>query len=386
MKAFSRYLSTAVVISLLIAVPLFGAPAHSVSDRASEIASRLRGLPAGGAFVVEIGRSVKGRPIHAVVVTRAQGPALTKCLRILVISGQHGNEEISVEAAVEFIDDLAHNRAGLTEKAPRNVALVFVPVVNPDGLAANRRCNASGVDLNRNWDNPDQPETIAVTRLVTRLRPDVVIDLHQWTDEDPNRPNCVEAAGFEGCPEAHLAQVIAAAVTPGTPLRFVPYGIDSNPRLAHRRFTRAGTCGLLVETAPGWPEKQRTDCYKTVIRSTVSLLRSGLPGIERALAASRGGEPAPSPWLAAVCAPPNPKPVVPKPGWIGICLASGGLVLAWAPKLGRGRRGVAQSDAEGVEKLRTFTMSELIQSDLPPRDKLAVMHRCRLRPTDRIRQ
>jgi protein MpaA len=66
----------------------------------------------------------------------------------------------------------------------------LVPVANPDGSAAGMRCNANGVDLNRNfpweWRPGDggpapgsEPETQALMALVERLRPDVVIWVHQ---------------------------------------------------------------------------------------------------------------------------------------------------------------------------------------------------------------
>ena len=66
----------------------------------------------------------------------------------------------------------------------------LVPEANPDGSASGQRCNANGVDLNRNfpfeWTSADggpaalsEPETQTLTVLVERLRPDVVVWVHQ---------------------------------------------------------------------------------------------------------------------------------------------------------------------------------------------------------------
>ena len=70
--------------------------------------------------------------------------------------------------------------------------LVVIPVVNPDGVNANTRYNASGVDLNRNFpaDNRQnsrrygaealsEPEALVVYRTIERVLPDQIITLHE---------------------------------------------------------------------------------------------------------------------------------------------------------------------------------------------------------------
>ena len=100
--------------------------------------------------------------------------------RVLVIGGVHGNEPVSPPVV-----------SGLVQAAiAPDVEVWLVPVANPDGSAAGLRCNANGVDLNRNfpWDwrprdgGPaplSEPETQALVTLVEQLRPDVVIWVHQ---------------------------------------------------------------------------------------------------------------------------------------------------------------------------------------------------------------
>jgi murein peptide amidase A len=132
---------------------------------------------AGGRTV--IGHSVRGRPITNTLKGDPGAPA-----RVLVIGCVHGDEAAGVRVARRLI-------AG----APaRNAAIWVVPSLNPDGVAANTRGNARGVDLNRNfpfdWQPLDgleysgtqalsEPESRAARRLILRRKPDITIWFHQ---------------------------------------------------------------------------------------------------------------------------------------------------------------------------------------------------------------
>jgi protein MpaA len=125
-----------------------------------------------------VGRSVQDRPIEAYV--RAVDEPVR---RVVVIGGLHGNEPVSPPSV----------RGMLDAQVPEDVEVWLVPVANPDGSAAGLRCNANGVDLNRNfsWDwRPDdggpaplsEPETQAMATLVEGIRPDLVVWVHQPLD------------------------------------------------------------------------------------------------------------------------------------------------------------------------------------------------------------
>lgn len=110
-------------------------------------------------------------------------------IRVLVVGAIHGNETAGMPV-------VARLRAHPPRLAP-GVALWLVSTINPDGVAAGTRQNGRGVDLNRNF--PDgwraqgapgstfysgprplsEPESRAVVRLVSRVRPDVTIWYHQ---------------------------------------------------------------------------------------------------------------------------------------------------------------------------------------------------------------
>jgi protein MpaA len=122
-----------------------------------------------------IGTSVQGRDLVA-LVRRAEAPRR----RVLVIGGLHGNEPVSPPTV----------RGLVAAAVDDDVELWLVPEANPDGVAAGMRCNANGVDLNRNfpWDwraddggpGPlSEPEPSALAALVDRLTPDLVVWVHQ---------------------------------------------------------------------------------------------------------------------------------------------------------------------------------------------------------------
>jgi len=98
----------------------------------------------------------------------------------VVIGAVHGNEPASPPTV----------RALVEVDYPDDMEVWLVPTLNPDGVAAGTRWNANGVDLNRNfpwaWRADDggpavlsEPEARAAVDLVTRLRPDVVVWVHQ---------------------------------------------------------------------------------------------------------------------------------------------------------------------------------------------------------------
>jgi murein peptide amidase A len=127
-----------------------------------------------------LGRSVGGRPIRAVELG---DPRLETSL--LVVGCIHGNEPAGIRVARLFE---AH--------APARAHVWVIEDLNPDGVAADTRQNAQGVDLNRNfpwrwrplshasgqYSGPHAlyaPEARIAERLILRLRPRVTVWFHQ---------------------------------------------------------------------------------------------------------------------------------------------------------------------------------------------------------------
>ena len=358
-------------------------PTHAFGGigRYDKVISRMKAVdksPFGQ--ILQIGKSAGGRPIYAILLADSK-PADK---RVLVISGQHGDEVSPVYAMLDLAEDLARDPAPL-----RGTVLVIVPVVNPDGFAADRRFNARGADLNRSWRSSSSPETRAVQRLVNRFKPQVVIDLHEWMDRDPVHTNCIEVAGFGSEPQMKLARLLSAfsrhemarysSIPNG--IRTVFYRSDSDNRLAHRHFSDMGICGLLVETASGQPLEARMRIYREFVTAAVHTLAQ-VPDqrVSTQLAAvTRNLGEAQSPF------PEEPKP---RPAgstgagdiacWVVIVAATAYIVMR---SLGAKKR-ASDVPVFGREVCR-MPLTDVVRANLPVHARVAIIHQQRIRPSDR---
>lgn len=133
------------------------------------------------------GQSVQGRDLPLVKFGNdPENPT------ILFLTQQHGNEALVTEAALNVIKGLATNSKHNRDLA-EEVNVFFVPRLNPDGAAGDvnfdisdhvagglaTRTNANGVDLNRDHNTLEQPETNALHNNVLRAHDiDYLVDFH----------------------------------------------------------------------------------------------------------------------------------------------------------------------------------------------------------------
>ncbi|MEO1339055.1 MAG: hypothetical protein AAFV29_25655, partial [Myxococcota bacterium] len=91
--------------------------------------------------------------------------------RALVVAGQHGDEPIAMNA-VEAI--------AARHPPTEGQAVAFIHCANPDGRRARTRCTSAGVDLNRDHQRLQAPETQALHRFARAFSPQMVIDAHTF--------------------------------------------------------------------------------------------------------------------------------------------------------------------------------------------------------------
>jgi len=126
------------------------------------------------------GTSVQGRPLRCTVHGRGEET-------VLILGGIHGNEPAGVPLCRQLAAYLDRHPAAMASRR-----VVVAPALNPDGLAANRRTNARGVDLNRNFETSNrvaiqrhgprplsEPEARYIAELIRRYHPARIVTIHQ---------------------------------------------------------------------------------------------------------------------------------------------------------------------------------------------------------------
>jgi len=119
------------------------------------------------AKIETVGTSESGREIKALIIS--DNPEILEGEpAVRLTGGIHGNEKMGVELLVRFIEYLTSNYTS-ADPTVRDLVnsryICIIPVLNPDGLARNRRYNDNNVDLNRNFNSTGlslQSETKAI--------------------------------------------------------------------------------------------------------------------------------------------------------------------------------------------------------------------------------
>jgi hypothetical protein len=194
-----------------------------------------------------IGKSEQQRNIYACYLNKSNQ---NKGRRILLISGQHGQEVYSIFGLLDTINYLANKRVG--DK------IVFIPIANPDGYEINSRFNSKGVDINRDWHDKKSKECRVISNFIKEFKSNLIIDVH-W-----GLKSSVEYCG-RGINRCKLHKQIKQE-TGEDFLIFNSYRKDR--KLIHRYYGKQGIPSFIIET-PVMEEKKARDIYRKVITSLI---------------------------------------------------------------------------------------------------------------------
>lgn len=140
-----------------------------------------------------LGRSREGREIPVLFFKRGSKDGKPT----VWLQGQiHGNEPAAGEAVLVMAQKLAGNYG---KKLLKRINVVLVPRVNPDGSYAFQRRMANGLDGNRDQLKFDTPEVRAIHSLFNQVKPEVVIDAHEYNPD----PVLLKDVGKEGALRYH---------------------------------------------------------------------------------------------------------------------------------------------------------------------------------------
>jgi hypothetical protein len=229
-----------------------------------------------GVTCLEIGRTVEDRPIVALAIDRTPNLPV-----IYFQAGIHAGEIEGKDAGFAFVRDLLDGK--VAPGALDRVAVVFVPVMNPDGherFSPNNRPNQRGPEemgfrtnaarqnLNRDFVKADAPETRAVLGVIAARDPVLSIDLH--TTDGAKFQHDISISFAPVAPRPDGLERVAASVSKGVvdrltalgnlPVDFYPsfekeddpqsgFSIgEAPPRFSQQYAAARDRLGVLVET------------------------------------------------------------------------------------------------------------------------------------------
>lgn len=210
-----------------------------------------------------VGQSVQGRPIHLVRI----GTGKTK---ILLWSQMHGNEPTATAALFDIFYYLSKNRdTPFVQNILKNITILAVPMLNPDGAEIFARRNAQGIDINRDARDLQSPEGQLLFQLKERYQPTFGFNLH---DQDARRAvgntNKLAAIALMAPPfdardrdnpvrirAKKIAAVIRQALAPHLSGHIAKYDADYMPRAFGDSMQNWGVSTVLIESG-GWDENR----------------------------------------------------------------------------------------------------------------------------------
>jgi hypothetical protein len=226
---------------------------------------------------------------------------------ILWIAGNvHGGEESGTDAALRTLYDLA-DRDDCAAKQIRDEAIVVIlPTQNPDGREADRRQNAYGFDMNRDWFARTQPETDGKVEFLRRYPPVMFIDAHEMGSQGFFFPPNADPIYHEITDQSvdWINNIYGAAMQDEFDARGIPYFNYARYDLFYMGYgdtvpsTGFGAAGMTYEKNNGDPTPRRVlEQYITqwtsltqAARNKERILREWHDGWAEALEQGRRGE------------------------------------------------------------------------------------------------
>jgi hypothetical protein len=141
-----------------------------------EVVRQLESIAHASQGAVELGSAgLSGEGRSLVYATVGHGPDV-----FWLQARIHGNELHSTEAALQVLKFLASSGSAEAAQIRDRLTVIVIPMYNPDGATANIRQSTTPrrIDLNRDWELFQQPESRAFYALWAATHPRLALDLH----------------------------------------------------------------------------------------------------------------------------------------------------------------------------------------------------------------
>jgi hypothetical protein len=231
-----------------------------------------------------LGHSWQGRPIFKVQVGEGKK-------KVLLWSQMHGNEPTATLALLDVFNFLngsfvypnpsvASRVRQVREKIEKNLHIIFVPLLNPDGTERFTRVTAQGIDMNRDFRQRQTPEGNLLIQLAADFQPEFAFNLHdqrsKYSVGDSANPTTMAflapAADAEKsltpCRQAamQLISLMVKVLEPYIGKNLAKYNDDFEPRAFGDNFQALGYGTILIESGhiSGDFEKQQVRKYNFI--------------------------------------------------------------------------------------------------------------------------
>lgn len=221
-----------------------------------------------------IGNSELGQPIHAIRL--GEGP-----VKILMWSQMHGNESTTTRGLLIWLEKYLQSPSFHKE-----LSLLIIPQLNPDGADRYTRANGKGIDLNRDALTQSQSEIKALLKLVEEFRPHYNLNLHdqrtRFTVGDTNKEaalSFLSAAADDSrkitptrIVAMHLINHMVSSLPDDFKMHIGRYDDGFNPNCTGDYFHAKGIPTVLFEAGQLGKDYTRTDIASMIARCLSNLL------------------------------------------------------------------------------------------------------------------
>lgn len=271
---------------------------------------------------IELGRSADNHVIPLLVADK-DGLACPKKIKkkgrliLMIIANIHAGEPDGLDAGFLLFRDIALKQKSELELL-ENVSIVFIPVLNPDGLNRfgkfNRinqngpietgwRSNSQNLNLNRDFIKAQAPETRHLHNFISTWKPDFYIDCHTTNGADYQYVVTYTIETYKGTDEhiaywnknVYLNNIKTKMEQDGFPMfEYVAFKdwfdhrkplitYASSPNLSNGYFAALNRPGLLLETHMLKPYYQRVEASLLILKNTLIIMNNHKNSLKEAI-------------------------------------------------------------------------------------------------------
>jgi len=145
-------------------------------ERHLDLISKIQHLPA--CELSSLGKTIENREIDFLKI----GDEKPGKKKIWLLGRQHPGESMASFFMEGLINRLIDGNDPISRVLLQKAVFYIIPFINPDGaIAGNLRANAAGINLNREWANPDPAKAPEVFHILNKMKVtgvDLNLDIH----------------------------------------------------------------------------------------------------------------------------------------------------------------------------------------------------------------